>query len=54
MIMKDKTYLYPAPFYQYLLSPDAYFFCTRWLDQTGDPSYCNAFKSVGEYIYGSF
>jgi len=51
MIMKDKTYLYPAPFYQYLLGPDAYFFCSRWLDQTGDSSYCQAFKSVGQYFY---
>lgn len=54
MIMKDKAFFYPAPFYQYVLSPDAYIFCSNFLDQYGDASYCNAFRSVGEYHYHQF
>ena len=54
MIMKDKAFFYPAPFYQYLLSPDAFLFCSQWLDQTGDSSYCYAFDSVGQYVYHQF
>lgn len=54
MIMKDKSFFYPAPFYQYLLSPDAFLFCSQWLDQTGDSSYCFAFDSVGQYVYHQF
>ncbi|MBT3584854.1 MAG: hypothetical protein HN509_08095, partial [Halobacteriovoraceae bacterium] len=54
MIMKDKAYFYPPPFYQYVLSPDAYIFCSQFLDQYGDPSYCVSFKSVSQYIYHQF
>ncbi|MCO4792595.1 MAG: hypothetical protein KC493_02695 [Bacteriovoracaceae bacterium] len=54
MIMKDKAFFYPAPFYQYLLSPDAFLFCSQWLDQTGDSSYCYAFDSVGQYVYHQY
>lgn len=54
MVMKDKAFFYPAPFYQHVLSPDAYLFCSQFLDQYGDPSYCNSFKSVGQYIYKAF
>jgi hypothetical protein len=54
MLMKDKAFFYPAPFYQYLLSPDAFLFCSQWLDQTGDSSYCYAFDSVGQYVYHQF
>lgn len=54
MIMKDKAFFYPAPFYQYVLSPDAYLFCANFLDQYGDASYCTSFSSVGEYKYHQF
>jgi hypothetical protein len=54
MIMKDKMYYYPPPFNQNLLSPDAYLYCSQWLAQTGDSSYCSAFVSVGQYIYHKF
>ncbi|MBT7609424.1 MAG: hypothetical protein HN576_06695 [Bacteriovoracaceae bacterium] len=54
MVMKDKAFFYPSPFYQYLLSPDAFLFCSQWLDQTGDSSYCYAFDSIGQYVYHQF
>ncbi len=54
MIMKDKAFLYPAPFNQYVLSPDAYLFCANFLDQYGDGSYCQAFSSVAQYKYHQF
>ncbi len=54
MLMKDKRFLYPGPFYQYLLSPDAFLFCSQWRDQTGDNSYCDSFDSVAQYIDHQF
>lgn len=54
MVMKDKAYFYPSPFYQYSLAPDAYIFCSQFLDQYGDPSYCQAFKSKNEYVFKLF
>lgn len=54
MVMKDKSFFYPAPFYQYVLSPDAYIYCSQFLDRYNDSSYCNAFKSVGQYVYKQF
>lgn len=54
MIMKDKAYDYGAPFYQKILSPDAYIFCSQWLAQYGDPSYCVAFQAGGHYVYHQF
>jgi len=54
MVMKDKSYFYPPPFYQYVLTPDAYLFCSQFLDRYNDASYCTAFKSVGEYVYKQF
>ncbi len=54
MVMKDKSFFYPAPFYQYVLSPDAYIYCSQFLDRYSDSSYCNAFKQVGEYVYKQF
>jgi hypothetical protein len=54
MVMKDKAFFYPAPFYQNLLSPDAYLFCSQYLDMYGNDSYCRSFQSVGQYIYKEF
>lgn len=54
MIMRDRAYFYPHPYNQNLLSPDAYLFCSQWLDQYGDPTYCQAFDAVGQYIYHRF
>ncbi|GEM_PF-621314 len=54
MVMRDKAYEYGAPFYQVILSPDAYIFCSQWLAQYGDPSYCIPFKSGGHYQYHQF
>lgn len=54
MMMKDKAYQYDAPFYQVILSPDAYIFCSQWLAQYGDPAYCIPFKAGGHYVYHQF
>lgn len=54
MIMKDKAYFYPPPYYQYVLSPDAYVFCNQFLASYADSSYCEAFKSVDQYLYVQF
>lgn len=54
MMMRDKAYEYGAPFYQVILSPDAYIFCSQWLAQYGDTSYCIPFKSAGHYVYHQF
>jgi hypothetical protein len=54
MIMKDKAYFYPSPFYQWLLSPDAYVYCSQYLDQYNNSSYCSAFKSLNQYVYRQF
>lgn len=54
MMMKDKAYQYDVPFYQVILSPDAYIFCSQWLAQYGDPSYCIPFKAAGHYVYHQF
>jgi hypothetical protein len=54
MVMKDKSYFYQAPFYQFALSPDAYTFCSQWMAQYGDPSYCSSFKQGGHYVYQKF
>ncbi len=54
IVMKDKAYFYPPPYYQYALAPDAYLFCSQFLDQYKDSSYCTAFRSVGEYVYVQF
>ncbi|MCR9204936.1 MAG: hypothetical protein NXH75_10180 [Halobacteriovoraceae bacterium] len=54
MVMRDKAYEYGAPFYQVILSPDAYIFCSQWLAQYGDTSYCIPFKSAGHYLYHQF
>ncbi len=54
MMMRDKLYEYDAPFYQMILSPDAYIFCSQWLAQYGDPSYCIPFKAAGHYVYHQF
>jgi len=54
MMMKDKSYQYPSPFYKNILSPDAYMFCANWLEQTNDSSYCQAFEQVGAYVYHQF
>lgn len=54
MLIKDKGYFYPYPFNVYYLSTDAYLQCANWLAETGDPSYCQAFNSVGQYVYHQF
>ena len=54
MAMKDKSYYYPYPFKQYILSPDAYMYCANWLEDTGDSSFCESFNSVGQYVYQTF
>jgi hypothetical protein len=54
MLIRDKSYFYSWPFNQYLLAPDAFVFCSQWLDNYSDPSYCNTFNAVGEYIYHQF
>ena len=54
MLIRDKSYFCSWPFNQHLLAPDAFVFCSQWLDNYSDPSYCNTFNAVGEYIYHQF
>jgi hypothetical protein len=54
MIIKDKMYFYPSPFYQNILAPDAYFHCIDWMKKTGDNSYCKAFQDVPQYVFHKF
>ncbi len=57
MIMKDEKHEYGPPFgipYQNILSPDAYLYCSWQLSVNGDGSFCEAFKTVGAYIYHIF
>lgn len=54
MIMKDKSYFYDRPYYQEILSPDAYVFCSNWLAQFNDPSYCIEFKNKSHFVYKQF
>ncbi|MDD0853100.1 hypothetical protein HBN50_08330 [Halobacteriovorax sp. GB3] len=54
MMMKDKAYFYGKPFYQWVLAPDAYMYCSKFLELYNNSSYCSAFKSKGEYSYKRF
>jgi len=54
MLMKDKIYWYPAPYYQYLLAPDAYLQCAEFLATKGDSSYCYTFNMVNQHKYHQF
>lgn len=54
MVMKDQMLFLDSPFYQNIMSVDAYLYCMRHLDTTGDPSYCIAFTKKGEYLYHPF
>lgn len=54
MIVKDKAYFYGSPFYQWVLGPDAYMYCSKFLELYNNSSYCTAFKSKGEYLYKKF
>ena len=54
MMMKDKAYSYPPPFNQIVLSPDAYIFCSQFLERYNYDGYCQAFKTVGQYIHKKF
>ncbi len=54
MVMKEKTYDFPSPFSRELISYDAYFWCSLNIDLYNDRTYCDAFKSVGQYFYKSF
>lgn len=54
MIMKDESHPYPHPFNQYVLTPDAFIFCSNYFDQTGYSGYCDAFKDVGAYALNIF
>lgn len=49
MIIKDKAYFFDRPFYQYAMALDAYLYCSNFLAQHNDQSYCQAFKNVGAY-----
>jgi len=54
MVMKEETYFFDTPFYRDQISYDAFFICSINLDLHGDASYCNAFKSKGQYVYKKF
>jgi len=54
MVMKDKAYFYDSPFNQLVLAPDAYIYCSQFLDQYGHPGYCESFKRRNEYVFKKF
>ncbi len=54
MVVKEQTYFFDSPFYREQISYDAYFICSVNLDLYGDASYCDAYKSKGEYFYKKF
>ncbi len=54
MVMKDKAYFYDSPFNQNILAPDAYIYCSQFLDQYGHPGYCESFKRRNEYVFKKF
>ena len=56
MIMKDIYLNFAAPFApnRPVKIPDAYIYCSEYLDQYGDPSYCLSFRNKAEYIYNQF
>lgn len=54
MIVKDKAYFYDSPYYQWVLAPDAYMYCSKFLELYSNSSYCTTFKAKGEYLYKKF
>lgn len=54
MVMKEVSHFFESPFYRDQISYDAFFICSINLDLYGDSSYCDAFKSKGEYVYKKF
>jgi len=50
MIMKDEYHTYPRPYYQSIPNPDAYYFCSRWYEETDDPRYCDTFRAEAQYF----
>lgn len=53
-IMKNVAHFYPAPFYQYLLAPDAFTYCTNWQEKENDSSYCMAWNKIEEFVFYEF
>ncbi len=51
MIMKDEIHFFPAPFNQNSMNVDAYLFCSNFMALYNSASYCESFKSVGQYEY---
>lgn len=49
IIMKDKSYFYPPPYNQNVLSPDAYIYCHQML-ALSDPSYCQVFSQQAHFV----
>ena len=52
MFFKDTSYYYPT-FNRYMMTLDAYKTCMSMLSY-GQTSYCQSFKSVGQYVLKSF
>ena len=52
MFFKDTTYFYPV-FNRNMMTLAAYQGCMNMLTY-GNPAYCEAFKSVGQYVFQSF
>jgi hypothetical protein len=50
MIIKDQMFSYGNPFNRTLLSTDSYLFCQHWLAQRNDPTYCQSFVQLGQFI----
>ena len=52
IFFKDTSYYYPV-FNRYMMTLDAYKTCMNMLAY-GQTSYCESFKSVGQYVLKSF
>ncbi len=60
LIMKNQQVAYPSPYAQtsgqvrYLNNVDAYYLCTQYREYYNISQYCQAFDSVGQYVYHQF
>lgn len=54
MVMKEKTYFFESPYYREQITYDAFFICSVNLDLHRDSTYCDTFKTKGEYVYKKF
>lgn len=54
MMVFHKVYNFPYPYSRAMSAVEAYIDCSLQQDLYGDSRYCQAFKSVGQYVFKSF